>query len=202
MSLHFHDSLFAHFSFAQGKSIRCLCFAQLRTSFRLADNVASSADVRRDQRRRGLQVRWSRSWYSPPYSLKSSPASLKIRLSRTMASRRACSSSARLSRAALAACRISAVSETLRSNSWRHELPPAISPRPRPSALCVRYGARTCSMRGPAVAKRLIADCGRPRNRPLGAHHRILPVLIRLGGGTYQARNLVRKNQEEAALRS
>jgi hypothetical protein len=34
MSLHFHDSLFADFSFAQGKSIRCLCFAQLRTSFR------------------------------------------------------------------------------------------------------------------------------------------------------------------------
>ena len=89
MSLHFHDSLFAHFSFAQGKSIRCLCFAQLRTSFRLADNVASLADVWRDQRRRGLQVRWSRSWYSPPYSLKSSPASLKIRLSPTMASRQA-----------------------------------------------------------------------------------------------------------------
>jgi hypothetical protein len=57
-------------------------------------------------------------------------------------------------------------------------------------------------MRGPAVAKRLIADCGRPRNRPLGARHRILPVLIRLGRGTYQARNLARKNQEEAALRS
>jgi len=128
MSLHFHDSLFAHFSFAQGKSIRCLCFAQLRTSFRLADNVASLADVRRDQRRRGLQVRWSRSWYSPPYSLKSSPASLKIRLSRTMVSRRACSASAHLSRAALAACRISAVSETLRSNSWRHELPPLPTP--------------------------------------------------------------------------
>jgi hypothetical protein len=50
MSLHFHDSLFAHFSFAQGKSIRCLCFAQLRTSFRLADNVASLADVRRATR--------------------------------------------------------------------------------------------------------------------------------------------------------
>jgi hypothetical protein len=73
MSLHFHDSLFAHFSFAQGKSIRCLCFAQLRTSFRLADNVASSADVRRDQRRRGLQVRWSRSWYSPPTITKYGP---------------------------------------------------------------------------------------------------------------------------------
>ena len=50
MSLHFHDSLFADFSFAQGKSIRCLCFAQLRTSFRLADNVASLADVRRATR--------------------------------------------------------------------------------------------------------------------------------------------------------
>ena len=36
MSLHFHNSLFADFSFAQGKSIRCLCFAQLRTSFRLS----------------------------------------------------------------------------------------------------------------------------------------------------------------------
>ena len=48
MSLHFHDSLFADFSFAQGKSIRCLCFAQLRTSLRLADNVACLADVRRD----------------------------------------------------------------------------------------------------------------------------------------------------------
>jgi hypothetical protein len=56
MSLHFHDSLFADFSFAQGKSIRCLCFAQLRTSFRLADNVANLAAVRRDQRRRGLQA--------------------------------------------------------------------------------------------------------------------------------------------------
>jgi hypothetical protein len=42
MSLHFHDSLFADFSFAQGKSIRCLCFAQLRTSFRLAANCSSS----------------------------------------------------------------------------------------------------------------------------------------------------------------
>jgi len=50
MSLHFHVSLFADFSFAQGKSIRCLCFAQLRTSFRLADNVASLADVRRATR--------------------------------------------------------------------------------------------------------------------------------------------------------
>ena len=42
MSLHFRDSLFADFSFAQGKSIRCLCFAQLRTSFRLAANCSSS----------------------------------------------------------------------------------------------------------------------------------------------------------------
>ena len=36
MSLHFHNSLFADFSFAQGKSIRCWCFARLRTSFRLS----------------------------------------------------------------------------------------------------------------------------------------------------------------------
>jgi hypothetical protein len=59
-----------------------------------------------------------------------------------MASRRACSSSARLSRAALAACRISAVSETLRSNSWRHELPPSNKSKAAPKR-------SMCPVRGP-----------------------------------------------------
>jgi hypothetical protein len=42
MSLYFHDSLFADFSFARGKSIRCLS-AQLRTSFRLGKRNATTA---------------------------------------------------------------------------------------------------------------------------------------------------------------